>query len=254
MRYKKRETAYYRIRADLFWGILFCILLLSIWGIYVYDKSLNQEKINISEHENQTRVEVTYEGWYSELSDSAQCLLCTECVLEETDRKYDSDNIGLVLLNSWTILDFQLKDYNRTEDDIEVPKDSGIRYGYTDEISYLTTSEPARGMAKIRLTLPEHCQTDKHFVRQNLCQPCLDKVAASLSFWKWEKEEKEALPFCLIDFQTSEIYPVQDWYRSYFIRDYWIELDFEDMDVCVKAYYLPLRLAELPLLTAPAHC
>ena len=88
--------------------------------------------------------------------------------------------------------------------------------------------------------MPEHCQPDKDFISQNLCQSCLDKVTASLRFWKGEHEEKEAVPLCLLDFQTFEIHPVQDWYRGYFIRDYWVELDFDETDISVKTYYLPL--------------
>ncbi len=94
-------------------------------------------------------------------------------------------------------------------------------------------------MAKISLTLPERCQPDEDFIRRNLCQTCLDQVTASLRFWKGAQEDKEAVPLCLLDRQTAKIYSAQDWYLGYFIRDYWIELDFEETEVSIKAYYLP---------------
>ncbi len=47
----------------------------------------------------------------------------------------------------------------------------------------------------------------------------LDKVAASLEYWKYENEKKEPIPLCLVDFKTLDIYSLQDYYRSIFIRD-----------------------------------
>ena len=54
-------------------------------------------------------------------------------------------------------------------------------------------------------------------------------------------EEKEAIPLCLVDFETLEIHPVQNRYIAYFIRDYWVELDFEEDEIRMAAFYLPER-------------
>ena len=40
---------------------------------------------------------------------------------------------------------------------------------------------------------------------------------------------------------ASWIYPMQNKYVGYFIRDYWIEMDFDENKVEVGAYYLPER-------------
>ena len=75
----------------------------------------------------------------------------------------------------------------------------------------------------------------------NLCQECLDKVAVSLEGWKWKGEKKEAVPLCLVDFETLEIYPVQNSYSAYFIRDYWVEIEFDENQIEIKTFYLPKR-------------
>lgn len=240
MHQKIFKRAYYRIRTELFWGMNLCILFLLIAGIHANYRLWRQEQPNPSDEEQQIRIEMTYDDWRSELTDSTQCLLCKESTLHEADDKPDCETMGLILLNHWTVLDFQLRSSEAVESEQEYNSDSGIRYGYNGGITWLSSGEPSRGMAKISLTLPEHCQTDEEYIRQNLCQPCLDKVTASLRFWKGEYEEKEAVPLCLLDFQTFEIHPVQDWYRGYFIRDYWVELDFEEADLSIKTYYLPL--------------
>ena len=62
------------------------------------------------------------------------------------------------------------------------------------------------------------------------------KTAAATAFL-----ENSGLPFCLIDFGTKELYPIQDTLLAYFIRDYWVELDFDKNSVNIKSYYLPKR-------------
>lgn len=39
-----------------------------------------------------------------------------------------------------------------------------------------------------------------------------------------------------------DIYSLQDHYRSIFIRDYYVEMDFKDTSVETKAFYMPERL------------
>ena len=34
---------------------------------------------------------------------------------------------------------------------------------------------------------------------------------------------------CIVDFKTLEIYSLHDYWRSYFVRDYYVEIDFDDI-------------------------
>ena len=46
------------------------------------------------------------------------------------------------------------------------------------------------------------------------------------------------LPFCLVDFKTLDIYPVQKMNMAYSVRDYWVELDYNDAEIELDVYYL----------------
>ena len=97
-------------------------------------------------------------------------------------------------------------------------------------------------MASIDVTLPENYEIDTNMLENHLCQNCLSKVAASLEYRKTDGENKEAIPLCIVDFKTLEIYSLQDYWRSYFVRDYYVEMDFDDNIVRTEVFYLPERI------------
>ena len=43
----------------------------------------------------------------------------------------------------------------------------------------------------------------------------------------------------MVDFETLDIYPVQKMNRAYSVRDYWVELDYNDSEIELDVYYLP---------------
>ncbi len=233
---KKSKTTHYLIRAEWLWGGIFCFLLSIAAGIWEYHLLNMQKQEDINPYEGQLRIEVTYDNWHSGLVDSASCSLCGNAAKEQMQRWHEADTIGLILLNSWTIIEFPMAE--KEEKDQE---DEGIHYNHAKEISCLSSADPSRGMARANITWSDEIFLDAASLQQRLCQPCLDQVGTALSFWKWEQEEKEALPFCLIDFGTKELYPIQDTLLAYFIRDYWVELDFDKNSVNIKSYYLPKR-------------
>lgn len=154
-------------------------------------------------------------------------------------RKFDT--VGLISLNDWHVLDFQLKAYDESGNEILNKTSSNMLFGNTGEITYSSHGDVSRGMAEIDITLPENYKLNKRNLTDHLCQSCLDKVAASLEYWKYKNEKKEPIPLCLVDFKTLDIYSLQDYYRSIFIRDYYVEMDFKDNSVETKAFYLPER-------------
>ena len=238
MHQKNREKIYYLIRAEWFWGIVFLLVALSAFVLYGTLRYIQQMNPDEWPEERQIRMEVTYDEWRSQLTDVSQCLLCGDSSRIRHQSGFDA--IGVISLNDWSVIDFQLRKYDTEGNEVTDERASGILYGNTEALSWLSSGDPSRGMAKISMTLPENARVDKDRICRSLCQSCLDKVTSSLSIWKSEKEEKEALPLCLVDFQDLELYPIQDWYRGYFIRDYWIELDFEQTSISVKVYFLPV--------------
>lgn len=119
--------------------------------------------------------------------------------------------------------------------------DSGTSstFGNTGGIIYFSESNFHGEMASIEVTLPDDYAPKMETLEEYLCQPCLDKVLESLEFRKWKHEKKEALPLCLIDFETLEIYSLQDWHQGYRIRDYWVEIELDDDEIQVDVYHIP---------------
>ncbi len=235
---KKRKVTYYRIRAGWFWSGILCLVLLS--GVEFLEYRLLAKPKDFVPGEDQLRVEITYEHWHSELTDTDQCLLCGEAARKRMEPWQKSGTIGLIFLNDWTIQDFPLK-ADPAEDVGCSGSDPGIRCRNTKEAICLSSGDPSRGMARMEISWMDDSVPDAAFLQQNLCASCLSRVAESLSFFKWEREDKEAIPLCLIDFQNLNLYPVQDTYRAYFIRDYWVEMDFAEASVTIKAYDLPRK-------------
>ena len=106
-------------------------------------------------------------------------------------------------------------------------------------MDYYVSTIASRGRASATITSTDG-MFDKTVVENHLCQVCLDKVTDTLDGY-FEKGKEEYLPFCLVDFETLEIYPMQKMNISYSVRDYWVELDHQDDEVEVKVYYLPER-------------
>ena len=78
-------------------------------------------------------------------------------------------------------------------------------------------------------------------LQRHLCQACLGKVTDSLEISKWKSEKKQAIPLCLVDFKTLEIYSLQDWHVGCSIRDYWVDMEYSREKMEVKVFYLTIR-------------
>lgn len=222
---KKRAGNGSRIRRNFFYGITGCLMLLVAAAFY-------KNEIYESWIHSSGREYVMFTGLESKLKEIQQCYLCGS----GDDGKIDCDSIGLISLNDWYVLDSRITESGGKQC-------AGLLYGNTEEMAYHLASIPARGMASMEITLPESFKLDIEMIQNHLCQRCLDKVAESLEYSKWSREEKEAVPLCLVDFQTKEIYSLQDWHRGCMIRDYWVQIQSENKKIFVDIFYVPDRSA-----------
>lgn len=56
-----------------------------------------------------------------------------------------------------------------------------------------------------------------------------------------EDEEAKTRDLCLVDFQTLELYSLQGDYSSYYVRDYYVQVDDSREDgLKVTAIYAPI--------------
>ena len=146
-----------------------------------------------------------------------------------------SDDIGIISLLDWYIVELRLDSYKDS-------KGSQITYTNTGGTFYSTGGSPSRGMANAEIMLPDTYKLDMNFLAEHLCQKCLDKITESLRYSKWEYEEKKVIPLCIVDFQTLEIYSLQDYHAGCMVRDYWINMEHEENEIRVEAFYVPERI------------
>lgn len=236
-----REKKYYKIRADVFWMLVICVVAFVVAKNYGKIRLPKQVKNESNIVKNWQQTEETEPALLSKLEDNKQCYLCGSSDYSMMDYYRKFDTIGLISLNDWHVLDFQLKNYDENGKEIKGKSSNQMYFGNTGEMFYHSQGTPSRGMAEIKVTLPDDYKLNTDMIENNLCQECLNKVTSTLKYWEPEDEEKRIIPLCLVDFDTLEIYSLQDYYRAYFIRDYWVEMDFKGKEIEIETFYLPER-------------
>ena len=128
--------------------------------------------------------------------------------------------VGIISVNDWHVLDFGLENAEESES-----SGSQSHYGNTGELNYQSHILKEQGIAEMNITLPDSYQLKLNVIRNHLCQPCLEKVLESLEYNKWKTEEKEAIPLCLIDFKTLEVYSIQEISHKYIFERCYVKID-----------------------------
>ena len=236
---EEKNIKYYRIRASVFWaaivviGLLFSVIICSLF------KSGNTNAADTNSAEHIETMHMEYGSISSKLKNTEECYLCGSHAnsLMGYYRKFDT--VGIIGLNQWYVLDLRLQAYDENGNKIDDSSGSSTSMGNTSGMDYYVSTIASRGRASATISSTDG-MFNKKVVENHLCQVCLDKVTDTLDGY-FEKGKEEYLPFCLVDFETLEIYPMQKMNVSYSIRDYWVELDHQDDEVEVKVYYLPER-------------
>ena len=236
---EEKNIKYYRIRASVFWtaiivtGLLFSVIICALFK----SENTNAADTNSAEHIETMHME--YGSISSKLKNTEECYLCGSHAnsLMGYYRKFDT--VGIIGLNQWYVLDLRLQAHDENGNKIEDSSGSSTSMGNTSGMDYYVSTIASRGRASATISSTDG-MFNKKVVENHLCQVCLDKVTDTLDGY-FEKGKEEYLPFCLVDFETLEMYPMQKMNVSYSVRDYWVELDHQDDEVEVKVYYLPER-------------
>lgn len=236
---EKNKTGYYKIPKAVFWITIVIVIIL--W-ISMYLKIIHlQDDVNNAEPEKETAatIHMEYGNIKSRLKNKEECYLCGNAnrSLMGYYRKFDT--VGVIALNEWYVLDLRLKEYDETGNPIENSSGTFSLFGNTSGIDYHLNATPSRGMASAIIS-STNGMFDKKEVQNNLCQECLDKVTGTLE-GNFEMGKEEYLPFCLVDFATLEVYPLQKTNMAYTVRDYWVELEHRESEIEINVYYLPER-------------
>lgn len=233
---EEKKIKYYHIRANVFWSVLLVIGILFIGSIF-FTINIMARNSNNDTNEYVETTHMEYGHIASKLENIDECYLCGNASRSLMGYYRKFDTVGIIGLNEWYVLDLRLKEYDSEGNPAEASSGMSTSFGNTSGMDYYVDAVPSRGMSSVTLE-SNNTSFDKSLIESNLCQNCLDKVTDSLEGY-FEEGKEEYLPFCLVDFETLDIYPVQKMNRAYLVRDYWVELDYNDSEIEIEVYYLP---------------
>lgn len=163
------------------------------------------------------------------------CYLCGNGGLMGYYGRFDS--IGLLNLNTGQICDVQIFAY---EEDGKTP-----RQMRGSENSYVSSGEHAsavsissggtRRIGHVTVLPREGSNMELKQTKKHLCSSCINRV---FDIYK-DRLGEDILDTVFVDFTDREIYPIDQSYVAYFIRDYYLHFDFSSDRVEVLIFYAP---------------
>lgn len=207
-------------------GIMLCMILIVNRKQDIYHRWEQSHK----------RESISHEQVISRLWNKKKCYLCgkNKKSLTRYYRKFDA--IGVICLCDWYVLDLGLHESDGQK--ILADNDQHISFRMTNigDISIMESSSPDRGMTTMDIYLPQDHKPDIEMLQESLCQDCLNDVMDTLQISK--DKIKQTYPLCLVDFQTLEVYPLQDPHTMYSIRDHFVEIEYDEDRIKIKTFYL----------------
>ena len=161
----------------------------------------------------------------SALDDLAECYLCGNHNRSLMSMFRGRDDLGVICVNDWYVMDMQIRNLDGMGGG-----GSGWTVGAEGACSFQTDRNPERGISEVTVEYGTNSIFDVKKVQEHLCQTCLDKLLEVMDSYGGEGEESGARDVCLVDFQTLELYSLQEHYISHYIRDYYVQIDGRDGD------------------------
>lgn len=231
------KERYYCINKKLFWCCI--VFIIGIFSVSVFT-IVRVQGMKKDENLTTQRTYVEYEKQLSKLSDVSECYLCGTTNRSVHSLYGGTDSIGIIDLIEWNMLDLRMNGQDSEgEPDGE---DAGTNeiFGKTDKIEYSIQSIPARGMAEAEVQ-SSYVSINDELLTNHLCQQCLDKVVNVLGTDAEVNKSPQYVPFCLVDYQTMEVFSLQRGECSYYVRDYRVEVERDHKKIEVQVYYQPLQ-------------
>ncbi len=172
----------------------------------------------------------------SALDDLAECYLCGNHNRSLMSMFRGRDDLGVICVNDWYVMDMQIRNLDGMGGG-----GSGRTVGAEEACSFQTDRNPERGISEVTVEYGANSIFDVKKVQNHLCQTCLDKLLEVMDCYGYEGEESGARDICLVDFQTLELYSLQEHYISHYIRDYYVQVDGQDgKELEVTGIYTPV--------------
>ena len=178
--------------------------------------------------------QVTQGAVKSALDNKEECCLCGSNSRSMMGMYRGKDDLGIISLNNWYVLDMGV---GKAEDETMSGQNSS-RITATGEggCIFHVDQNHARRISEVQIEYGEEDYFDVDKVRGYLCQTCLDKLIDVIDVYG---DSECPVGLCMIDFQTQELYSLQEQYASYYIRDYYVRLDQTVEGMEIEAVYAP---------------
>ena len=216
-----QKEKYYRMRKELVWGagILAALLLFSTAFGKMEDTAdmPQQEEFTPMEFKELPAVQ-------SELSDPEGCYLCGTAKERLMGYFRQFDDLGVICVNQWYVLDMGILGQDMPDGEKNGTRTAMTGTGEGGDF-FSSTQIPSRGISTVEVRYGEDSILDVQKAKTILCQKCLDRLLSVMETYGPEGEEPKPRNLCLVDFQTLELYCLQEQYASYYIRDYYVRLD-----------------------------
>lgn len=171
----------------------------------------------------------------------ADCILCGDGRLWHYHQKFDS--IGVLDLATGDITDLRIFEY---EDDGTLRNNSGYSSSIinTDDAGRTvhTMTMGDRGICNLKLSWPKDTAIQYDEIAPQYCADCMEKITAMDA--GWDEDVENYCPFAMIDFTTGELYSLNGILTSCFIRDYYMNFDFDTEKIDGVVVYAPPRTFE----------
>lgn len=232
-----QKGKYYRMRKELVWGAGILAALLLFFTAFGKMKDtadmLQQEEFTSMEYKELPAVQ-------SELSDSEGCYLCGTAQESLMGYFRQFDDLGVICVNQWYVLDMGILGQDMPDGEKNGTRTAMTGTGEGGDF-FSSTQIPSRGISTVEVRYGEDSILDVKTVKKVLCQKCLDKLLSVMETYGPEGEEPKPRDLCLVDFQTLELYSLQEQYTRYYIRDYYVRLDQTEDGMEIEAVYAPER-------------
>ena len=232
-----QKGKYYRMRKELVWGAGILAALLLFFTAFGKMK----DTADVPQQEEFTPMEFKeLPAVQSELSDPEGCYLCGTAKESLMGYFRQFDDLGVICVNQWYVLDMGILGQDIPDGEKKGTRTSMTGTGEGGDF-FSSTQTPSRGISTVEVSYGEDSILDVEKAKNVLCQDCLDKLLAVMETYGPEGEEPKPRDLCLVDFQTLELYSLQEQYTSYYIRDYYVRMDQTDGGMEVEAVYAPER-------------
>lgn len=150
------------------------------------------------------------------------CYLCSDNTESELVRYFGHDNLGILNLNTFDVVELEINRYDRNGNQI-MEAIGAMKMGQVDigGISLSCRSDPDRSLASASFTYKgEEIEGQK--ISSYLCQECLDTLLEKYVL------EDVISPIAIVDFCDRTLTPLQKTCTGFAHANYLVHIDFEE--------------------------